>query len=128
MSDVAVATLTRVMTALVGYSYRHATEKQFHDAVTKALVREGVYFLREYRADPKNILDVFVPHGGEPGGVAVEIKIGGGRSALIRQIFRYAEIPAVDGILVVSTRASHAAVPPTISDKPVRYFIVREFC
>lgn len=52
------------------------------------------------------------------GRFAVEVKVGGSRMELIRQVQRYATSPAVDGVLVVTTRLSHR-LPATLAGKRV---------
>lgn len=53
------------------------------------------------------------------GRIAVEVKVDGGVSPLIRQVWRYAEHDEVAAIVVVTTKSSHRnAAGPTFRNKP----------
>ncbi len=57
-------------------------------------------------------------------GIAIEVKIGGSTSALLRQVWRYAESPRVREILVVSSIRQHSQLADTARGKPVRVLSV----
>lgn len=60
------------------------------------------------------------------GKVAVEVKVGGSRMDLMRQVQRYATSPEVSGVLVVTTRLAHR-LPASLSGKPVTTICVTVF-
>jgi hypothetical protein len=49
-----------------------------------------------------------------------QLKLGGSLAGLTRQVSRYASLPSVGAVLVVSMRARHAALPERIAGKPLR--------
>lgn len=53
------------------------------------------------------------------GRIAFEVKVAGSTSALIRQLHRYAELPEVDGLVVVAGLLRLTNVPETLAGKPV---------
>lgn len=54
-----------------------------------------------------------------PGGVVVEVKIDGEAGAVMRQLFRYGQLPEVTEIVLVTGCAIHQAMPPRLANKPV---------
>lgn len=75
-------------------------------------------YSREVRLDDHNRIDFLVELNGTTK-VGVEVKIAGSLAALRRQLERYAALAAVDQLLLVTTKAQHHHVPPTIGGKPV---------
>ena len=53
------------------------------------------------------------------GRVGVEVKTGGGRNDVVRQLTRYAHCPEVDELVLVTTRAKHHHMPAEVAGKPV---------
>lgn len=70
-------------------------------------------FEREYRLDEKNIPDFFAE------GVAVEVKIKGQRTAIYKQLQRYAKFEQVKILVLISGRAM--GLPADVDGKPVYY-------
>lgn len=91
-----------------------ATEATLQAALADRFAAAGLAFEREVPLSPGDRPDFLV------GGIAVEVKVDGGATALIRQIHRYAQHDRVDAILVVTTRAAHRGLPPELNGKPVR--------
>lgn len=60
-------------------------------------------------------------------GVAIEVKTKGGLSDLTRQVYRYAELASVSGVLVVTTRNLHARLPPEAMGKPVATLCLADY-
>ena len=88
-------------------------EYDIHAAVAEALVGAGLACAHEYRLGPRCRIDFAV------GRVGIEIKMGRPASArLVKQLRRYLESDALDGVIVVTQRAT--ALPETICGKPVR--------
>lgn len=57
-------------------------------------------------------------------GIAIELKVDGSVNEVMRQLKRYAELPWVVEIFLISTRSKHRAMPATINGKPLRVSIV----
>ena len=52
-------------------------------------------------------------------GLVVEVKVAGSPATVLRQLLRYADRPDVEGLVLVSTKASLGAVPAEMMGKPV---------
>jgi hypothetical protein len=96
---------------LAGYRFDCATEQALQDGIETALA--DVPHEREKALSPKDRPDFMV------GSVAVEVKVGGGLSALIRQLHRYASHDCVSEILVVTSRLRLANLPNWLNGKRV---------
>ena len=88
-------------------------EYDIHAAVAEALAGAGLAYAHEYRLGPRCRIDFAV------GRVGIEVKKRRpATTQLVRQLRRYLESDVLDGIIVVSQRAT--ALPDTICGKPVR--------
>lgn len=88
-------------------------EYDIHAAIAQALAGAGLDFAHEYRLGPRCRIDFAV------GRVGIEVKKGRpAATRLVKQLRRYLESEALDGIIVVVQQA--VALPATIHDKPVR--------
>ena len=88
-------------------------EYDIHAAVAEALAGAGLDYIHEYRLGPRCRIDFAV------GRVGIEVKKGRPATAqLVRQLRRYLESDALDGIVVVTQRAT--ALPDTLCGRPVR--------
>ena len=88
-------------------------EYDIHAAVAEALSAAGLAFEHEYRLGPRRRIDFRV------GRVGIEVKKGRPSSPeLARQLKRYLDSDALDGVVVVTQRA--VFLPDTIGGKPVR--------
>jgi hypothetical protein len=72
-------------------------------------------FRREVELNDADRIDFLV------GAVGVEVKIGGSRADVIRQLHRYAQCDQIEALLLVTTRVRHE-MPDTINNKPLRTF------
>ena len=87
-------------------------EYDIHAAVAEALAAAGLAYEHEYRLGPRNRIDFRV------GRVGIEVKKGRpATSQLTKQLRRYLESDALDGVVVVTQRVT--ALPGTINGKPV---------
>jgi len=88
-------------------------EYDIHAAVAEALAGAGLAYAHEYRLGPRCRIDFAV------GRVGIEVKKGRPATAqLVRQLRRYLESDMLEGIIVVTQRAT--VLPDTICGKPVR--------
>ena len=90
------------------------TEDDVQRRIASALQVQGVDHLREHRLDKASRIDFMV------GTIGVEVKTGGGISAVIRQLHRYAEFDTVSELVLVTTRTALARVPTELNGKRVR--------
>jgi hypothetical protein len=99
---------------LGGYRFACSNEAQLQQAIEELLRQAGYQFMREKHLSRKDKPDFDV------GGVAIEVKVDGSLTDVLRQLSRYAEQPAVDVLVLVTTRATHARVPTSMGGKPIR--------
>ena len=112
----------------------YANERDLQEAIANALTGQlppGVHAAREHVLTKRDRLDFLVGYNpmwtATPLGTAIEVKIDGSLSDLTRQLFRYAEHPAISGLLVVTTRSRHRALPPLILGKPIAVLFTGDF-
>lgn len=74
----------------------------------KVLVESGMTAVREHYLSPVAIVDILVD-----GCVAVECKIQGSPSEVLRQLRRYAVFPQVTGLVLLTAKVSVSALVPT---------------
>lgn len=110
----------QVVEAIDRYRYRYATEDELQKALAAALTESGWPVMREARLDRYSRLDLLVGDPLEGPSVAVEVKVGGGRAQALRQVQRYVGYDEVSGLVLVTARVAHAALPLLVHGKPVR--------
>ncbi len=87
-------------------------EYDIHAAVAAALDTAGLVYEHEYRLGPRRRVDFRV------GRIGIEVKKGRPASPALReQLQKYLESGALDGMIVVTQRATR--VPETLCGKPV---------
>ncbi|PTM61875.1 hypothetical protein [Phreatobacter oligotrophus] len=101
--------------ALAGMRVVIGTEKATQSAIADVFERKGVPFLREHRLSARDIPDFFAF-----GEVAVEVKVGGAKAAIGRQLARYAEHADVKALVLITNVA--VDLPATIGGKPLTVF------
>ncbi len=94
------------------------SEDDVQRKIAAALRVQGVEHLREHRLDKANRIDFMV------GTIGVEVKTGGGISAVIRQLHRYAEFDTVSELVLVTTRTTLARVPTELNGKRVHVAVL----
>lgn len=90
-------------------------EYAYQGALAERLLTPEGGWMREHLISPGCVVDFF--HDGS--GVVAEVKIRAARGPLLRQLARYAEIPRVSGVLLVTpSRRLAAHVPESFVGKP----------
>lgn len=92
-----------------------STEDELQRGVEKFLAARGLSFARERHLTRHDRPDFLLADG-----LAIEVKIDGSLSQLLRQAGRYAEHEDVLGILVIGTTPWLGRVPMELLGKPVR--------
>lgn len=111
--DKAVAELRR-------HSYRFANEAQLQDGIAAVLDKAGIAYEREARLSDGERPDFVV------GDAAIEVKVGGSASDMLRQMYRYAELESVARlVLLTSNRRIARALPRTLLGKPSEAALLR---
>jgi hypothetical protein len=115
-----IKTVRDLARLLSRYSYRFSTEADLQGGVESVLEKNGVAFEREKILTPADRPDFMVA------ALAIEVKIGGSVSALLRQCSRYLQLDAVDGLLIVAGGSRLATqIPTELCGKPVAVLNVR---
>ncbi|GGM23178.1 hypothetical protein ACFFX1_10675 [Dactylosporangium sucinum] len=101
--------------------YRYRDELQLHDGIAAVLAAGGVTARREVPLGDRCRIDFLVA-----GGIGIEVKVDGEAFAVWRQLQRYARRPDIRALLLVTTRARHAAgAPAVLGDVPVTVLVLR---
>jgi hypothetical protein len=111
---------TAVCALLGGYRFSYTNEAELQQGIERVLVASGHAFRREKHISRKNRPDFLLEDG-----VAVEVKIEGSLTAVLRQLSRYAEQESISAIVFVTTRAVQAMrIPKEFCAKPVRVVLL----
>lgn len=89
------------------------SEKDLQAALWNQLKRSFPSATRETVLGPGDQVDFLVQD------VAVEVKVDGSPMEVMRQLQRYAMHEQVAAVVLVTTRAKHRGLPPTLRGKPV---------
>ena len=108
----AMAKLHALRTLLSRFRFRFANETELQEGIEKILLDSEFIFAREVPIGLGR-LDFMVDAD-----IAIETKIGGSANELMRQVSRYAQSDRIQGILVVTSRATHT-LPESFNSKPV---------
>lgn len=113
----------QVVRALAGMNYKpFRTEADLHEQVLARIVDLGcVDTTTQYELDASNVVDVMCPFHG----LAIELKIGGSASCVLRQLERYARFSCVREIILVTSCARHMALCSVESLYGKRLHVVR---
>ena len=85
-------------------------EKSAQVALQAAFLADGIPHEREFSLSKADIVDFLIE-----GGIALEMKLKGSRSQILRQIERYAEHDQVQEIILLTGRCMH--IPDEINGK-----------
>ncbi|MFA6244777.1 MAG: hypothetical protein WC655_27785 [Candidatus Hydrogenedentales bacterium] len=107
-----------IMELLQNKAIRSTSELELQDGIAQVLQQAGVEFIREARLSDSDRPDFMV------GRVAIEVKTGGSKSALCRQLMRYAAHQDVDEILVITSRFALADLPQVLNCRPVAVLVI----
>ena len=108
--------LVPLAAALSRYRFTSHDEHRLYPLMEQVLRDAGFTFVREHPLDAKSRLDFWLPELR----VALEVKVRGAPHAVLRQVRRYAEHPAVGAVLLATTVAKLAVVPEILESKPAR--------
>lgn len=98
-----------IKTRLKAERFPLESEKELQREIWRVL--QGMPVEREYRLDGGSVVDFMVA------GVGIEVKIGGRKKAIYRQVLRYCGFEEVKALVVVTNRS--LGLPETLNDKPV---------
>jgi hypothetical protein len=106
-------TTPEIAALLAARAYHWQNEKELQRGIGMVLTEAGVVFVPEVSITRKDRIDFLV------GKIGIEIKVGGSLAAVTRQLFRYAECPEIDSLVLVTTKQAHRNMPNEILGKPL---------
>lgn len=108
-------TLVRLADDVLAWEYRWRNERDLQDGL-EVVLREARWqpkLRREVRLNHADRIDFVI------GDLGVEVKVDGSLATVTRQLHRYAQVEELAGVLLVTTRAAHLAVPRELNGKPI---------
>ncbi len=108
-----------VLHALKTVRFIISDEKDLHEQVSAALDGSGIEHTREVIIGPRERVDFLIFDG-----IAVEVKIKGGKLAIFRQLKRYAESDLVKEIILLSSVSM--GLPLSINGRPAHFLSLGE--
>lgn len=106
-----MTTLDVLLDRLAGLRLVVETERETQAAIAEKLEWSGVAFEREARLSLKDRVDFLV------GTIGIEVKVGGQKRAILRQLERYATHEAIEMLVLVTNVAM--GLPSRIGGKPL---------
>lgn len=103
-----------VVNLLVRYKFKLHDEKSLQDGIEQVLSMHAIPYKRELAISRKDRPDFMLT-----GGLAIEVKIKGGLSPLLRQASRYLLDEKITHLLVVGTPSWIGQIPDTLHGKPI---------
>lgn len=110
-------TARAVVAALSSATLTYTDEVSLHEDMSRVLTAAGVDHAREVRLTPRDRIDFLTADG-----VGIEVKVAGSLAAVTRQMTRYAAHPGVRELVLVTTRATHHAIPRNLGGVPVALY------
>lgn len=107
-----MSTVASIRAALTRFAFAWANEDDLQRGIALALDDAGIAYQREHDLGRAGRVDFFVD------GIALEVKVRGGRAEVVRQLHRYAEHESVAEVLLV-TPSLRLDVPLELTGKPV---------
>lgn len=107
MEEIVQKIKERVEGRIYDLSDEKATQQQIEEALSDMNIS------REYRLSATHVVDFLVE------GLAVEVKVKGQATAILRQCESYCEYDDVKGLLLITSRSM--GFPEEINDKPCYY-------
>lgn len=93
--------------------YRFTNENDLHLGISRTLASLGVEFEREVKLSSKDRIDFML------GDIGLEVKIDGTLSNVTRQLWRYASLPQIQTLILVTTRTKHRIQPNQMNNKDI---------
>lgn len=101
--------------------FRYSSEADLQEAIAALLTTGNVAHEREAILSGKERIDFLV------GDVGIEVKIAGSPAEIFRQLMRYAQLPQIAGLIVVTDKTRIAnGLPRVVLDKPIEIVSLAE--
>jgi hypothetical protein len=96
------------------YQVGHTCEEDLQAKIASALTSSSVPFEREVNLTPTDRIDFLV------GKVGIEVKVKGSPTEVARQLNRYVQSDRIESLLLVTSKATHRALPSELNGKQIR--------
>lgn len=107
-----------VVQQLMSHTYNWMTEQELQDGIADVLGSRFEHVKRETTLSQRDRPDFIIDIDGTR--IAIEVKIAGARTAILRQLGRYAEHDTIDAVILASGRRTLLwELPETIHGKPL---------
>lgn len=117
-----IALITRIV---VGNRFSFSSEFGLHVGLEAAFKAAGLVVEREVSLGDAGRIDMLVSLAGAGDvGIGVEVKVGGSRTDLVRQLWFYADHPRIAALVVVTSRGILTGLPTSMNDKPLATAVV----
>jgi hypothetical protein len=100
-----------LVTTIEGHTFSFTDEEELQRGLAEILPPNSTR--REVQLTQKDRIDFMVE------GVGIEVKIKGSLAALTRQLHRYAQLDAIEALIVVTPVARLTRLPESLNGKPV---------
>jgi len=108
------ADIYQIAALLKGHRYNVGVESDLKRAVLTVLTQSSIDCIPEFNLGPKfGRIDCYLPKLS----LGIEMKIKDSPSQILRQLHRYSGSPAIEALLLLTTRPRLTAVPPAIGGK-----------
>ena len=105
--------IEKVTAAISSRGFQYTCEDELQQAIASVLTDCSIPFDRESRMTKSDRPDFRL------GDIALEVKVDGSRSEVMRQLHRYAQIPEVSVVILVTDKNRHRGMPRTMNGKDV---------
>ena len=109
-------TIAELHRLLSGYRIRFNSERELQDGIERVLIGAALSFERECRLSDRDRIDFLCNR------VGIEVKIASSYSQVLTQLFRYAQSPRLDSLLLITNKSRQLDMPKTILSKPVAVY------
>lgn len=111
--DRTTQTVNTIADCVDHHAFHHPTEDDLQAGIADALRQAGLTTDREVRLSDHDRIDLLVDR------VGIEVKTNGSATAAYRQCQRYAHSARLSALVLITTRAAHTNLPPTVGGKPL---------
>ena len=111
----ALVDVAGVLARIREYRFLSSAEAELQALIARALTQEGIAFEREVDLGAAGRIDFLLPSCG----AGLEVKVQGSPTEVLRQLQRYAGVPAIAQLVLATTRARLRSMPPTLNGKPL---------
>lgn len=110
------STIDFIAKSLEQHQFRFSNEAELQLGVQQVLSSLNLSAVREWVLAPRSRIDFLLPQEK----IGIEIKVDMSLEGVTRQLWRYADSPAIESLILVTTRHIHQQLPLEMKGKPLR--------